>query len=79
MQHFILEAGDSMHYQPNNNGPNKKLKNLYGNARMNWMIHHVTLKFTPANMNYLLIETWEYFKLLSAKICQKYFKKTHTE
>ena len=35
-----------------------KLKNLYGNAGMNWMMHHVTLKFAPSHMNYFHVETW---------------------
>ena len=66
-----------MHYQTNNNDPNMKLKNVDGNARMNWMSHHGTLKFTPTHMNSILVETWEAFKLSSATITQKYFNKTH--
>ena len=60
---FILKSGDSVHFQPNYNCPNIKLNNLYGNEIMNWMIHHRTLKFTPAHMNYVLVATWESFKL----------------
>ena len=59
----MLKAGDSVHDQPNDNGPNMKLNNFYGNARMNWMRHHGTLKFTSAHMNSVLVETWEAFKL----------------
>ena len=66
-----------MHDQKNDNGPNMKLKNLYGNARMNWMIHHGTLAFTPAHMNSALVATWEAFKLSTATITQKSFKRTH--
>ena len=40
LQSFIIKAGDSVHDQPNDNSPNMKLNNLYGNARMNWMRHH---------------------------------------
>ena len=54
-----------------------KLKNLYGNAGMNWMMHHVTLKFAPSHMNSFHVETWEYLKLSSATINQKAFKKVH--
>ena len=42
IQYFKLKAGYSMHDQPNDKVPNVKLKNLYGNAIMNWMRHHVT-------------------------------------
>ena len=66
-----------MHVQPNNKGPNMKLKYVYSNARMNCIIHHVTLKFSPLHMNYILVETWWSSKLLSATIYQKNFKKTH--
>ena len=42
IQYFILKAGDSVHYQPKDNGPKYKLNNLYGNSRMNWMSKHKT-------------------------------------
>ena len=74
IQSFILKVGDYVHDQTNGNGPNTKLNNLYGDARMNLMRHHGTLKFTPAHMNSILVETWEAFKLSSAKITQKAFK-----
>ena len=63
---------------PNDNGPNMKLNNLYSNARMNWMRHHGTLKFTPVYMNSVLVATWEAFKLTSATITLNAFKKIHT-
>ena len=47
IQSFIIKAGDYMHDKPNDTGPNINLNNFYGNARMNWMRHHGTLKFTP--------------------------------
>ena len=62
---------------PNKNGPNTKLKNLYGNAKMNWIRNHGTLKFTLTHINYFLVVTWEAFKILSATITKNYFKKTH--
>ena len=43
---------------------------------MNWMRNPGTLKFTLPHMNYVIVETWEDFKLSSATIAQKYFKKT---
>ena len=74
---FILNKGDYVHDQPNNNGPNMKLNNFYDNAKMNWMRHHGTLKFTPAHMNYVPVETWEAFKLSYVTITQEYFRMTH--
>ena len=44
---------------------------------LNWMMKHDTLKFAPSNMNPVLVETWEYFKLSPASIAQDGFKKTH--
>ena len=76
IQSFILNAGNSMDDQPNNNGPNTNLKNLHGNARMKWMRHHKTLKFSPPHANSFRVETWEAFKLSSAKTTQKYIRKT---
>ena len=50
---------------------------MYGNARMNWMRHHGTLKFITSHMNSVLIEIREAFKISSKTITQKFFKKTH--
>ena len=77
IQSLILKAGDSVHGHPNYNGPNMKLNNSYNNSRRNWMRHHVTLKFTPAHMNYYLVATCKAFKIASATITHNYFKKTH--
>ena len=35
IQYFIFKAGDYVHDQTNDNGPNTNLKNFYGNIRMN--------------------------------------------
>ena len=51
IQYFILKAGDFVHDYPNNNSQNTKIKNFYGNARMNWTRYHGTLKFSPPHMN----------------------------
>ena len=77
IQSFVHKTGDTVHDQPNNNGPNMKLKNSYGNERFNWMRHHRTLTFTLSHMNYVLIATWEDFKLSSLTITQDAFKKSH--
>ena len=77
IQYFILKAGDYVHYQTNDNGPKMKLKSLYVNAIMNWMRHHGTLKFTSSQMDYVLVETWEAFKISSTIIIEEYFKNKH--
>ena len=66
-----------MHDQPNDNGPNTKLNNLYGSEIMNWMRNHGTLKFTPPHMNSVIVETCEALKISSKITTQKYFKKKH--
>ena len=76
IQSFILKAGDYVHDQTKDNGPNMKLKNLYGNAKMNWTRDNGTLKFSPPHMNYVLVETWK-LSNYHLRITQKYFKKTN--
>ena len=55
IQSFILKAGNSVHEHLNNNGQNLKLKNFNGNERMNSISKHVTIKFTMAHMNTILV------------------------
>ena len=52
---FILKVGEYLHDQPNNNGPNLNLNNIYNNSRMKWTRKNGTLKFTPAHMNAILV------------------------
>ena len=73
---FIIKPGDYVHDHPNNNGPNTKLNNMYGNARMKNMKHHGTLKFSLPRMNSTLVETWGAFELSHTKITQKSPNKT---
>ena len=42
---------------------------------MNWMSNHGTLK-ALAHINYIVVEKWEYFKLLSASITKDACNKT---
>ena len=76
IEYFVLKPCDYLHNQPNNNGPNMKRNYLYGNARMNWRGNHGNLNFTLSHINSIFVETWEAFKLSSATINQKHFKKT---
>ena len=45
---LFLKAGESTNDQPNENGPNLRLKKLYDDARMNWMRRQVNLKLMLA-------------------------------
>ena len=63
---FILNAGDSTNDQPNDNGPNLKLKIYYSGARFKWQRQHGTMQFTPDHMNYVLVEMWHSFQRQSA-------------
>ena len=73
---FILKAGDSTNDQPNYNGPNLKLKRDYGIAKVKWQIQHGTIKFTPAHINYVLVEMCHSFQQQSASFIVDAFKKT---
>ena len=42
---------------------------------MDWIRKYETLKCTKDHMNYILVETWEYFRLSSSTITQEYIKK----
>ena len=53
---FIPKAGDYMHDEPNDNGPKMEISNLYGNAKINWMKNHRTLKCTSPQMSYVIVE-----------------------
>ena len=77
IQSLILKSGVSVQYHPNYNGPNLKLKNMYGNAIMNWMRNHGNPKFTLVHINDVIVETWGSFKISSISITQDSFNKTH--
>ena len=60
---FILKSGESNNDQPNDNGPNLRLKRYYGIAKVKWKRQHGTMKFTPAH---IIMFLW---------ICGIYFNK----
>ena len=66
-----------MHKQPNVNGLNVKLNNLYGNARINWIRNNEILQLILDHMNSILVEKWESSKLSAAKTTQEDFNKIH--
>ena len=63
---LILKAGGSLNDQPNDNGPNIRLKSHYGQSIMNWQKQYGTLKFTNAHINAVLVETWRSFQIYSS-------------
>ena len=40
IQPFVLKAGNSINDQPNDNGPNVKMKSLYNMAKAAWMLKY---------------------------------------
>ena len=77
IQAVILISGESIHNQPNNNGPNLMLKSFFCNSWMNWMREHVTLKFTVYQINAVIGETWGNLKLSPCYITNYELNKTH--
>ena len=63
--------------QPNDNGPNSKLKALYNISKSKWMLNYGTTRFQPHHMNSILVETWESFIVSSGKIIKDSFSKNH--
>ena len=63
IQPFVLKAGDSLNDQPNDNGPNAKLKSLYNVSKAVWMVKYGTKKVLPHHMNFALVEAWDTFKV----------------
>ena len=57
IQPFVLKVGDSINDQPNDNGPNSKLKYLYNILNSKWMLNYGTTRFQPLHMNSVLVET----------------------
>ena len=74
---FILKAGDSINDQLNENGPNSTLKALYDISKAKWILNYGTTRFQPHNMNSVLVEAWDAFKVSSGNIIVDNFSKTH--
>ena len=77
IQPFILKVGDSINNQPNDNGPNSKLKALYNILKAKWMLKYGTTRFQHHHMNSVLVKAWEAFKVSSDNIIVDIFAKTH--
>ena len=77
IQPFLLKVDNSINDQPNDNGPNSKLKALYNILKAKWMLKYVTTRFQHHHMNSVLVETWEAFMVSSSNIIRYSFTKTN--
>ena len=77
IQIFVIESSNSIKNQPNDNGPNAKLKSLYNVAKTTWVLKYETTKFSPHHMNSLLVEAWYDFKVSSVNTIRDSFAKTN--
>ena len=73
IQPFILKSGDSINDQPNDNGPNSKLKALYNFSKAKWMLNYGTTRFQPHHMKSVLVEIWEAFTVSAGNIIRYSF------
>ena len=55
--------------------PNAKLKSLYNVEKSVWMMKYGTTKFSPNNMNFVLVESWDAFKMSAGNIIRDSFAK----
>ena len=77
IQPFIPKLGDSINDQPNENGPNSKLKDLYNISKAKWMLKYDNTRFQLHHMKSVLVETWEAFTVSSGNIIRDSVAKTH--
>ena len=56
IQLLILKSGNSINDQPNDNGPNYKLKYIYNEVKYVWMLKYGTTKHLPHHINSILVE-----------------------
>ena len=72
---FILNAGESINYQPKDNGQNSKLKDLYNILKAKWMLKYGIARFQTHHTNSVLVETGEAFTVSSGNIIRDSFAK----
>ena len=77
IQPFVLKSGKYIKDQPNDNGPNAKMKSIYNVAKIAWMLKYGTKKFSSHHMNYIWVEAWDDFKMSAGNITRDRFAKTH--
>ena len=73
IQPFILKEGYSINGQPNDNGPDSKMKSLYNISKAKWMLKYITMRFQPHHMNSVLVEAWEIFTVSYGNIISDSF------
>lgn len=56
---FFLKSRDFENNRPNNNGFNGKVTAVYSNKKLAWDEIYVTMPFTPAHMNTVIVKMWE--------------------
>ena len=62
MKPFTLKSGDSVNRQTKKM-PNEKLKTFYNDTKEFWILKHGITKCTPHQINVILLESWDTFKL----------------
>ena len=75
-QPFVLKAGDSVNYQPNENVPNTKLEYLYNEVNAVWILKYRATIFLPHHMNSILVDSLGTFKVSDVNIIRDSFLKT---
>ena len=75
IQPFVPKSGDSINCQPNDNGPNTKLRSLYNVVKSACLMKYVMKRFSPHHMNSALVEVWDAFKMSARNIIRDRFAK----
>ena len=68
IQPFILKAGNSVNYHPNDNGPNVKIKSHYNEVKSAWILKYRNYFFKSHHMNSILVEAWNAFMVSAGNI-----------
>ena len=64
-----------MNNQPNDNGPNSKMKSIYNVTKSAWIMNYGTTKFSPHHMNFVLVEAWDDFRMSYGNTIRQIFAK----
>ena len=75
IQPFVIKSREYINDQPNDNGPNYKLKSLYNVAKSPWMLKYGTTMSSPHHMNSILVEAWDAFNISAGNIIMDIFEK----
>ena len=75
IQPFVLKSGDSINNRANENVPNSKLKYLYNVVKSACILMYGRIKFSPHQMNSVLVEACYAFKVFVSNIIRDRFVK----